>query len=114
MARWIGFLLSIALGVAAGLYYGWVLNPTTYIETTPESLRADYKADYVLMTAEIYAADGNLNSAKTRLGFLGSNAPLDMVQDAIAVGLRIGYTDLDLQLLRALAEALTAEQDVQP
>lgn len=115
MARWIGFFLSVALGVAAGLYYGWVLNPTTYVETTPASLRADYKADYVLMTAEIYAADGNLAAAKMRLGFLEGDAPLELVQDALAVGLRAGYADVDLQQLRALAPALAAApQEQQP
>ncbi|GAB4498215.1 MAG: hypothetical protein OHK0052_11200 [Anaerolineales bacterium] len=114
MARWIGFLLAVALGVAAGLYYGWVLNPVVYVETTPESLRADYKADYVLMTAEIYAADGNLTAAQSRLAFLGDGAPLERVQDALAVGLRAGYTDFDLQQLRALAAALTTAQDSQP
>lgn len=113
MARWIGFLLAVALGAAAGLYYGWVLNPATYVETTPESLRADYKADYVLMAAEIYAADGDLAAAQTRLAFLGGT-PIELVQDALAVGLRAGYTDFDLQQLRALAAALTTAQDSQP
>jgi hypothetical protein len=50
MIRWLTFLLAIAIGAAAGLYYGWVINPIRYIDAAPDSLRSDYKADYVLMT----------------------------------------------------------------
>ena len=51
MLRWFLFFLSIALGLAAGLYYGWVINPVEYVNTTPDTLRVDYQADYVLMVA---------------------------------------------------------------
>ena len=63
MSRWILFLITVALGLGAGLFYGWKINPGEYINTTPGSLRDDYKADYVLMVAEAYQAEADLNAA---------------------------------------------------
>jgi hypothetical protein len=45
MSRWMKFLTAILLGAAAGLFYGWVVNPVEYVEITPRSLRVDYKTD---------------------------------------------------------------------
>jgi hypothetical protein len=38
--------------MARGLLYGWMVNPVRYVNTTPDTLRADYQLDYVLMVAE--------------------------------------------------------------
>jgi hypothetical protein len=51
MSRWTRFLIAIAVGLALGLLYGWVLSPVKYVDTTPNTLRADYQTDYVLMVA---------------------------------------------------------------
>jgi hypothetical protein len=106
MGRWIRFLLAIAIGAAAGMYYGWVINPVEYVDTAPDSLRFDYKTDYVLMVAEAYQVENSLGLAARRLALLGSEPPLDMVNQAITVGAQIGYTPADLDLIRSLAEAL--------
>ncbi len=71
MSRWIRFFLVIAIGAAGGLFYGWVINPVKYVDTTPDTLRIDYKSDYVLMVAESYGADGDLALAARRLALLG-------------------------------------------
>lgn len=106
MARWIGFLLSILLGLAAGLYYGWVVSPVEYVDTTPDTLRADYKTDYVLMVAEIYQADGNEENALQALALLGTQPPVEIVQDALEYAAQAQYGPSDLDLLRALRDGL--------
>ena len=58
--RWLAFLVAIGIGLGLGLYYGWVVSPVAYVDTAPNTLRPDYKADYVLMVAEAYQADGVL------------------------------------------------------
>ena len=31
--------MAVLLGAAAGLFYGWVVNPVEYVDIAPESLR---------------------------------------------------------------------------
>lgn len=106
MGRWLGFLIMIAIGAAAGMFYGWVVNPVEYVDTAPNSLRIDYKTDYVLMVAEAYRVEGDLSLAARRLALLGSEPPLELVNQAIAFAMQIGYAPSDLALMQALAQAL--------
>jgi hypothetical protein len=106
MGRWILFLLSILLGAALGLLYGWVVNPVEYIDTAPDSLRVDYKADYVLMVAEAYSLDRDLPAAARRLALLGDAEPLEFARQAIMFGSQQGYNEADLALMRKLASDL--------
>ena len=106
--RWILFFISIALGIAAGLYFGWVVSPVEYVDTTPDSLRVDYKADFVLMVAETYQAEKDLAQAARRLALLGGNTPDTPVSEAIqfATTSRLPYSEVDLALMRTLAQDL--------
>ena len=105
MSRWIRFLLVMIVGISAGLLYGWVLNPVKYVDTTPDTLRIDYKTDYVLMVAESYHDDKNLDLAVRRLAILGE-PPAEMALQAILFAEQNGYTDSDLQLMRSLSGQL--------
>ena len=107
-ARWLAFLLAIAVGVGLGLYYGWVVSPVAYVDTAPNTLRADYKADYVLMVAEAYQADGDLPAARRALALLG-NTPAASVQAAITFGTAHGYASQDLYALQQLLAALQSQ-----
>lgn len=107
MSRWVGFLIAVILGIVAGLYYGWVIDPVEYVDTSPDSLLIDYQADYVLMVAEAYQVEGDLNLAARRLSVLG-DTPLDeLVQNAIIFGSRAGYVDADLEKMRSLGSLLS-------
>ena len=102
MSRWIRFFLVMVVGIAGGLLYGWVLNPVKYVDTTPDTLRIDYKTDYVLMVAETYNADKDLDLAVRRLSILGES-PTDMTLQAILFAEQNGYTDNDLLLMHTLS-----------
>lgn len=106
MSRWIKFLLAIALGSAAGMYYGWVLNPVEYIDTAPDSLRIDYKTDFVLMVAEAYYVEQDLGFAVRRLGLLGDRPPMDIVVETILFAVENEYAETDLSLMQKLADDL--------
>jgi hypothetical protein len=108
MSRWILFFLTIGVGAAAGLYYGWVANPVQYVDNYPSSLRADYKADYVLMVSEAYFSEGDLSIAMRRLAVLGDAAPEESVNKALlfAVSVNPPYSQADLALIQRLANAL--------
>jgi hypothetical protein len=106
MSRWIRFLIAIAIGAAAGMYYGWVLNPVEYVDTAPDSLRIDYKTDYILMVAEAYHVDPDLSLAVRRLALLGDRPPMDIVIGALISAVEYDYAEADLTLMQSFADDL--------
>lgn len=105
--RTIGFILAIIAGMAAGLIYGWLIEPADAANTSLASLRGDYKADYVLMVAENYAVQGDAVNAIYQLKSIDPADPLFAVQDALATAQNLGYSNTELQLMAELEKALT-------
>jgi hypothetical protein len=68
-------LTGLLLGIGLGLLVAWALLPVRYVDTAPDSLRADYKDAYRGLIASAYAVDGNLPRAATRLALLGDDNP---------------------------------------
>lgn len=91
--------------MAAGLYYGWAVDPVQYIDTDLPDLSADYKTDYVLMTAEAYSVDQDRDLAAQRLAALNGASPQAVIQEAILFTENPGYTETDRALLRELDQA---------
>lgn len=112
MARWFRFVLAILVGLLIGALYGWLVNPVEYVDTAPDSLRVDYKADYVLMVAESYHADDNLPLAEQRLAVLGKDPPIEIVRKAL-LSAEPHYSDADVALIRELRDALAGENAAQ-
>ena len=108
MSRWFLFLIAILVGVGLGLLYGWVINPIDYVDTSPDTLRVDYKTDYVLMVAEAYQGDMDLEWAVRRLALLGDTPPVETVYQAMLFAAKAGYTEADMVRLQALQSALQA------
>jgi len=114
--RLVGFILTIAAGIAAGIVYGWVINPGEVVNASLDSLRKDYKADYVLMVAEIYASDGNTADAVKTLKSLNPSNPLAAVQEGLLTAQQMGYSITELRFMADLEKALTnsSAQEVSP
>ncbi len=110
MSPWVKFLIAVLVGLAAGLTYGWVISPVQYTNTSPNTLRADYKTDYVLMTAEIFHTDQDLTAAARRLGMLGSDPPFEIATRALQYALQSGFSTSDLEFLRDLSVSLQTWQ----
>jgi len=110
MSRWLKFFLMIAVGIAIGLIYGWVISPVEYTNTTPDTLRADYRSDYVLMVAEVFHADQNIDLAARRLGILGGDPPAKIASQALEYARQKDFPTSDLDLLQHLAAALQTWQ----
>jgi len=108
--RLVFFTLMIVLGIAAGVAYGWLVNPVKYDDTGPSTLGMDYKADYALMAAEIYAAEGDPVMAMARLTFLGEDNALQILDDALTFAREQDYHPGDLQLMSDLRQAIVAVQ----
>ncbi len=108
--RWIFFLITIAVGIGLGLLYGWVLSPLEYVDTSPDTLRADFKTDYTLMVAEIYQAELNTDAAARRLALLGSEHPLNIISAAIEYARSVSYSPQDIALLQSFQLAMQTWQ----
>jgi hypothetical protein len=106
MRRWFLFFIIITIGAAVGMLYGWVINPVKYVDTAPDSLRMDYKTDYVLMVSEAYRLENNLNLAARRLALLGTDTPEETVSKALEFARQIGYNESDIALIQSLADGL--------
>lgn len=107
--RYILFGITILVGLIAGLYLGWEVRPVSAADAEPGLLREDFAADYTLMAAESYAADGNLERAIAHLEFLNATNPLLPVIAALEFGQEHGFAADDIALLAALASDLRAE-----
>lgn len=108
MARWIGFIIAILVGVALGLAYGWIASPVRYVDTSPDTLRVDYKTDYVLMVAEAFQNENDLGQAVRRLALLGNVPPSQMVGQALQFAQQYGYAEADITRMQALWNELQA------
>jgi hypothetical protein len=106
--RWIFVVLALAIGIGAGLAYGWVIDPVDFFDLTPDTLRADFKADYVLMTAEAYRVEQDPGLAARRLAVFGSQSPSSIAADALAYARANGFSDPDVALMQELVTAMQA------
>jgi hypothetical protein len=105
------FLIGLVFGLALGLLYAWRIQPVAYYDTAPDSLRQDYRVDYILMTAQSYQTDEDLRLALLRLAALGPRSPSDIVGEAIAFAEAKEFAAADLDSLRRLADNLQAVPD---
>ncbi len=114
MRRWWIPLVAALAGIAGGLLYGWVINPVKFVDTTPASLRADYRTDYVLMVAESYHANQDTALAGRRLAVLGSESPASIAAAALETAQHADYAAEDIALIQELTRAMQAYQPVTP
>jgi hypothetical protein len=108
MTRWLPRLGFGILGIALGLGYGWKIDPVKFVDTTPASLRADFRADFVLMAAEVFAANHDSEAARRQLAMLGGDSPAATAAEAIQTAEEVGYSHEDLSLMQDLARAMRA------
>lgn len=108
-ATFVRFLLGLLLGIAAGLIYGWLFQPVEYVNTTPESLREDFQVDFVLMLAEAYPGQGDLDWVSQHLALLGPTQADELVQWAEGYARQHNYGAVDIRRIDQLGSALSAQ-----
>ena len=91
-----------------GLAYGWYIDPIDFFDLTPDTLRADYKADYVLMTAEAFRFEQDPGLAARRLAIFGAQSPSSIAADGLDYARANGFADSDIVLIQEMVTALQA------
>jgi hypothetical protein len=112
--RWVYIVLALLAGIGLGLAYGWLVDPVDYFNLTPDTLRADYRADYVLMVAEAYRAEQDPGLAARRLAVFGSQSPSAIAAGGLEFARTSGYPDTDVALIQELVTALQAWSGIGP
>jgi hypothetical protein len=110
MKKWVWIFLALAAGFGLGLLYAWVIDPVQFVDLTPDTLRADYRADYILMVAEAYQKERDADLAARRLAIFGSDSPANIVSQTLQYGPQAGFSETELSALENLAAALRAWQ----
>ena len=110
-SKWIQIIIAAGIGIALGVVYGWVIDPIEYTDVTPNILREDYRADYVLMVAEAYQSERDPETAARRIAILGSESPAQIVTASLDFAAKNGFTQNEMIALQGL---LTAMQTHQP
>lgn len=105
---WIFILLALITGIGIGIAYGWYIDPVDYFDLTPDTLRSDFKADFVLMTAEAYRVEQDPGLAARRLAIFGTKSPSAIAADGLAYARANGFSEADIALMQELVTALQA------
>jgi hypothetical protein len=110
---WVFIVLALLAGIGIGITYGRYVDPVDYIDTTPDTLRVDYQADYVLMTAEAYGAEQDPGLAARRLAIFGTKSPSAIAADGLAYARTHNFSDAEIALIQELVTALQAWSGIQ-
>jgi hypothetical protein len=105
----LALIIGLLAGLAAGLFYAWFVNPVTFVNISPDQLRVEDQREYVLLVAESYAQDNDLEHAQDRLRRLGMRDPVAWVALQADDALLTGAPADRVRALATLAEALGAE-----
>jgi hypothetical protein len=112
--RGLWFLLTgLVVGIGIGLLIAWVISPVEYVDTTPASLRADFKDDYRYMIASAYMVTGDLGRAQARLTTLADTDPIGALGEQAQRMLAQSSSMDKVQVLANLSEALRAQPTAQ-
>ena len=113
-SRWLFIVIALVAGIGIGLAYGWFVDPVEFFDLTPDTLRADYKADYVLMVAEAYRSEQDAGLAARRLAILGSRSPSAIASEGLEFARENGFADSDIVLIQELVTAMQAWSGISP
>jgi hypothetical protein len=99
-------LTGLVIGIGLGLLYAWIIKPVEYVDTTPNTLRTDYKDAYRLTIASAYQASGDLARAQARLNLLEDDETALALAEQAQRHLAEGGTADEAQALADLAAIL--------
>lgn len=99
-------LTGVILGIVLGLAYAWLVSPREFRDTSPASLRADFKDQYRAMVAAAFVASGNLPRAVSRLEQLDDEDTARALAEQAQRTLAEGDDPRSAQALGILAVAL--------
>lgn len=105
-------LTGLVAGLVIGTLYAWVIRPVDYGNTSPASLRSDFKDRYRAMIASAYAANDNLLRANARLELLEDDDMYYVLAEQAQRTLADGNSPDEARALGLLALAIGQENEM--
>ena len=102
---WIS-LLGLLLGLGLGLLVAWLFAPVQYVDTTPATLRVDFKDEYRLLIASAFASNLDILRANARIGSLADQNPIQAIGAQAQRMMSDNSSSDDLKMLTDLSQAL--------
>jgi hypothetical protein len=111
---WLPVVLGFSLGVMAGLYYAWTINPVEYVDTAPASLRRDFRSNYLALIASAYAATGDFERVTARLALFPETGQAEALAALAQEWLAAGHPESEARALARLVGDLRARRTPYP
>lgn len=102
-------LLGLVLGLAAGLWYAWMIDPIVFVEVSPARFSEQYQAEYIFLVSQSYAVNGDWSRAEQRLAALDDLAIGQTVADLLERYVREQKAAGAIRNLAVMAQRLGAE-----
>lgn len=109
-------IIGLAIGLGAGLFYTWQVDPVIERNTGPDKLREEDQINYVIAVGLDYAYTGNLDRAYNLLAQVEpGDDPFQVAADTVCTLTRQGriQTSADIQAIRNLIAIFQGQPDVQ-
>ena len=94
-------ILGILLGLVGGVGSLWAAAPKTPAPSYPPLMGAEYREDWIRMTALAYALEGNLQRTETRLRDLPTSEIQTILRQTLEHAIAEGQA---LQVVKSLAQ----------
>jgi hypothetical protein len=99
-------ITGLLVGIVLGVLLSWGFSPGEHGNTSPASMRADFKDAYRVAIAASYAATGDITRAEARLSLLEDEDPQGVLAAQSQRYLAEGFSYNDARALAMLAAAL--------
>jgi hypothetical protein len=106
MRLFLSVVIGVVLGIAGGLFVGWVLAPTEYVDSPMRGLATRYQEEYTVMVAAGFSVDRDVNAVLQRLAPLGQDNIPQYVQSLTERYITLSRDVDDIRLLVILSEGL--------
>ncbi len=98
---------GLVLGILAGLAYAWLISPLQYTNTSPASLRGDFKDQYRALIAVAYLSNGDFARARARLDLLEDPEPVSALALQAELAQSQGRPASEITALQSLSLAMS-------
>lgn len=107
-------LTGLLIGIGIGIGVAWGMPQAQPVDTSPASLRYDFKDEYRYMIAAAYTVSGDLGRARARLAVLGDEDPL-LALGGQAQRMLAQNSSIDrVRILANLSEAIQSQPEPPP
>lgn len=107
-------LTGLLIGIGIGIGIAWGMPQAQPVDTSPASLRFDFKDEYRYMIAAAYTISGDLGRARARLATLGDPDPLLALGGQAQRMLAQNSSIERVRILANLSEAIQSQPEPTP